>query len=208
MASDHHLQSSLSPLPIGRFWLYYNQPLAVAPPEGVIPLFISDASAFGSGHHITTAHCLQFLGRISGFQPRRVADLGCGSGILSLAVASLWKCHQVAADIEPKAVVATRDNLRANGIHHVQTAVSNGFSHPLVCRSGPYDLILANIGTPVVTALVSDIDSHLAPNGIALLSGVDASQYDQVLSVYEQRGFKLLQREDEHGCWSTMAVTR
>jgi ribosomal protein L11 methyltransferase len=200
-------QKRLPPLPIGQFWLYYSSAARPQAPTDATPLYISNTGAFGSGHHITTQHCLTCLGAMKDCKPTKVADVGCGSGVLSLAIASLWNCQQVAGDIEPKSVIVARENLRANNVHHVQTAVTNGFSHRLLRQSGPYDLIVANILTDIIADLAPDVDQLLTGNGIALLSGITASQCDRVLRVYEDRGFKLLHREEGND-WATIAVTR
>jgi len=200
-------QKRLPPLPIGRFWLYFDGRFKGQSPAESTPLFLSDTGAFGSGHHVTTHHCLLMLERIKERRPLKVADIGCGSGILSLAVASQWKCDQVACDIDPKSVLVTRENLRANGANHIQTAVSNGFAHPLIRQQGPYDLILANILTDIVIDLAPDINELLTPNGLALLSGISSTHCDSVLKAYEPYGLRVEHREEGND-WSTVALTR
>jgi ribosomal protein L11 methyltransferase len=200
-------QKRLPPLPIGRFWLYFDPRFKQQIPPDSVPLFLSDTGAFGSGHHITTHQCLLFLERMRDRRPLKVADIGCGSGILSLAVSNLWKCEQIACDIDPKSVLVARENLRANGAHHVKTAISNGFAHPLLHHQGPYDLILANILTEVVAGLAPDINKLLTPNGMAILSGITSAHCDSVLKAYEPYGFHMVHREDGND-WSTVALCR
>jgi len=200
-------QRRLPPLPIGCFWLYFNAHARPEAPADAIPLFISDAGAFGSGHHITTHQCLLALEQMRGRPVRRMADIGCGSGILSLAAASLWKAEQVAVDIDPKSVLVARENLRANGANHVQTGVSNGFSHPLLNQKGPYDLIVANILTDIVIDLAPHVDRLLTPDGVVLLSGITTAYCPDVLSTYEQLGLHPQSQVDGND-WSTLLLSR
>lgn len=205
-----------SPLSIGRFWLHYKQEALCEAPSGSSPIFLDIMGAFGSGNHITTEQCLRALEKLSLELPPpvRVADIGCGCGVLSLAIASLWRCSQVAADIDPASVLVTRDNLCANGVTHVQTVVSDGFAHTLLEQQGPYDLIVGNILTEPLLGLAHQFERQLAPQGVALLSGIRTSQCDGLLKVYEQAGLHAIARVQgtdrsmDHEDWSTVLLKR
>ena len=108
----------------GRFFVYGAHD-AGAVPHGVIPMKIEAGLAFGTGHHETTALC---LGVLSDIARRRkfanVLDLGCGTGLLAIGAAKLWKRRVIASDIDPVAVEVTRDNARANGAAPLIVAVT------------------------------------------------------------------------------------
>ena len=101
---------TFQPVRAGRFFVYPSH-YAEAIPTGAIGIRIDAATAFGSGEHGSTAGCLRAMDAIrESVRPRRVLDLGCGSGILSIAAAKRWHVPVVAADIDPEAVRVSREN--------------------------------------------------------------------------------------------------
>ena len=99
----------------GRFFVYGAHDAGVVP-HGVIPIRIEAGLAFGTGHHETTALCLRVLSDLS--KKRRFAnvlDLGCGTGLLAIGAAKLWRRPVLASDIDVVAVEVTRENAAANG---------------------------------------------------------------------------------------------
>jgi ribosomal protein L11 methyltransferase len=107
-------QEGLPPVRAGRFFVYGAHDAGQVP-HGVIPIKIEAGLAFGTGHHETTALCLEVLSDIArerGF--RNVLDLGTGTGLLAIGAAKLWKRAVLASDIDPVAVEVARDNSRAN----------------------------------------------------------------------------------------------
>jgi SAM-dependent methyltransferase len=117
-----------------------------------------------------------------------VLDVGCGSGVLAIAAAKLWRVRVLATDIDPIAVEVARGNCRANGVGPlVRTAVADGLEHPLVRRSGPYDLILANILAAPLITLAPVLSQALARGGCAVLSGLLRDQERWVLSIIGRR---------------------
>jgi ribosomal protein L11 methyltransferase len=194
-------QARMEPLQVGRFWIHFDAKDRV--PEGSIPLFLSEVGAFGTGHHVTTGHCLKALEQLRQ-PPRRVADIGCGSGLLSLAMAALWDTELVACDIDPKSVLVTRDNFVANGVNG-QAVRSDGMAHPAM--QGPYDLIVANLLNDVLQELAFDIATRLAPHGKAILSGISSSGCDRIVDLYATHGLTLEQRQEERG-WATLLLSR
>jgi len=194
-------QARMEPLQVGRFWIYFDA--NVSAPEGSVPLYLTEVGAFGTGHHVTTGHCLQALERLTQ-PPRRVADVGCGSGVLSLAIAALWDTELVACDIDPKSVLVTRDNFAANGVN-AQAVRSDGMAHPSM--QGPYDLIVANVLNDVLQELAPDITARLSPQGKAILSGISISGCDRIIDLYTAHGLTLEHRQEERG-WATLVLTR
>src|SRR5476649_935751 len=120
-------QEGLPPVRAGRFFVYGAHD-AGRVPDGVIPIRIEAGLAFGTGHHETTALCLAVLSDLA--RKRRfshVLDLGCGTGLIAIGAAKLWKRRVLASDIDPVAVEVTRENARANGAGPlVLAAVADG----------------------------------------------------------------------------------
>ena len=149
-------QIGLHPVRAGRFFIYGAHDQGRVP-CGVIPICIEAGLAFGTGHHETTALCLRALSgsrlrrHKAGVAPHhdgrpRVLDVGCGSGVLGIAAAKLWRVPVLATDIDPIAVDVARGNCRANGVGPlVRSVVADGLEHPIVRERAPYDLIVANI---------------------------------------------------------------
>jgi ribosomal protein L11 methyltransferase len=201
-------QEGLAPVRAGRFFLYGAHD-AGAVPSGVIPIRIEAGLAFGTGHHETTALCLQALSRLA--KQRRfdhVLDLGCGTGVLAMAAAKLWRQIVLATDIDPVAVEVARENARANRVAPlVRATLADGLTHPAIARMAPFDLILANILAMPLAQLAPALSAGVAPRGIAVLSGLLRNQENFVLSFYRAQGFKLREALRD-GPWSALVLER
>jgi ribosomal protein L11 methyltransferase len=189
-------QEGLPPVRAGRFFVYGAHDAGQVP-HGVIPVKIEAGLAFGTGHHETTALC---LGALSDLARRRsfshVLDLGCGTGLLAIGAAKLWKKPVLASDIDPVAVEITDENARANGVAPlVRAHVADGFGHPALAAAAPCDLIVANILAGPLTRLARQITASLAPGGVLLLSGLLANQENMVRSFYPRLRFCARRRE-------------
>jgi len=202
-------QRLLAPLRIGRFFVH-GAHFDGRPPRGAIPLLIDASIAFGTGRHETTRGCLLALDRLarSGRRVRRPLDLGCGSGILALAVAHLWKAPVLAVDTDLNSVVVARDNLRINGaVDRVRVVKSHGFAAAAVRRAAPFDLIVANILAGPLCRLARGFGRHLAPGGVAILSGLMNDQEPEVIAAQERHGLKL-ERRWRADDWSVLEFRR
>lgn len=196
------------PIAAGRFFVHGSH-FAGRPPAGSVPLLIDAGTAFGSGEHATTYGCLTGLGRLMRRRRfQRPLDLGCGSGILAIAIA---KAHGVlvrAADIDPISVEVAARNARRNGVAaRVRTYVSDGYASRAVHRHRPYDLIVANILARPLAAMAAELGRHLAPDGLAVLSGLLVRQERFVLAAHRMQGLSLLGRIRING-WSTLVLAR
>ncbi len=201
-------QKALPAIETGRFYLYGSH-VDAPPPVGAIALLVEAGSAFGTGRHETTRGCLLAFEALAKRQPiSRALDMGCGSGVLAMAMAKLWNCPVLAVDNDPVSVRVTRENAVLNTLHgRIRALRSVGYSAAAVKRSGPYDLIAANILAPPLCAMARDLYRHLAPGGRAVLSGLLVSQEQAVLARHRDQGLKLEQRF-HLAEWSTLVLRR
>jgi ribosomal protein L11 methyltransferase len=207
------------PIHIGPFHLHGSHDAAAPAPPARIAIQIDAGIAFGSGRHASTAGCLLALaglaGRAQGWPrwaprraPRRALDLGCGSGILAIAMAKLWRRPVLATDIDERAVATAAANARQNRVvPWVRTVRADGLRAPALRAAGPFDLIVANILARPLKALAADVAAHLAPGGRAVLSGFLAADAAAVLAAYRARGLGLERRIALDG-WHTLVLRR
>ena len=199
-------QEGLPPVRAGRFFVYGAHDKGRVPP-GVIPMRIEAGLAFGTGHHETTALCLGVLSDLA--KSRRfanVADIGCGTGLLAIGAAKLWKRRVIASDIDPVAVMVARENAIANDVGPLIRAVTaDGLVNPELAQHAPYDLILANILAGPLTFLAPQIAPALAPGAMLVLSGLLRWQENLVASFYRPHGL-VLRHIRRDGPWSALVL--
>lgn len=201
-------QEGLPPVRAGRFFVYGAHDAGMVP-AGVIPIRIEAGLAFGTGHHQTTALCLAVLSDLA--KKRRYAnvlDLGCGTGLLAIGAAKLWRKPVIASDIDAIAVAVTRENAAANGEAPLIRAVTaDGLAHPALAAQAPYDLIVANILAGPLTRLAPEIARALAPGGTLVLSGLLRWQENLVTGFYRAQG-QVFRRARRDGSWSALVLER
>jgi len=201
-------QEGLPPVRAGRFFVHGAHDAGIVP-HGVLPIRIEAGLAFGTGHHETTALCLRTLSDLS--KRRRftnVLDLGCGTGLLAIGAAKLWRRPVLASDIDPVAVAVTKENARANDEAPLVRAVTaDGLGHPALAKQAPYDLIVANILAGPLTRLAPTIARALAPGGMLVLSGLLQWQENLVLGFYRPHGL-ILRGTRREGVWSVLTLER
>ncbi|MDE3015622.1 MAG: 50S ribosomal protein L11 methyltransferase [Pseudomonadota bacterium] len=196
------------PLFIGRFYLHGSH-VTNAPPPGSIPIRVDAGAAFGSGEHGTTRTCLEALDWLSRRRSfRNILDMGCGSGVLAIAAAKLWNAEVLAADIDAVAVRVAQENARINRMQASVTSVaSDGYAGDRIRRAAPFDLVLSNILARPLIAFAPDLARNLAKGGMAVLSGLLASQEKEVLAAHRMQGLALKKRfvQDD---WHTLLLER
>ena len=192
---------------VGRRFLLRGSHLAGAPaPAGRIVLIVDAGAAFGSGEHGSTRGCLRALERLAPRRPRRVLDLGTGSGVLAMAAARLWHRRVLAADVDPWSVRVAARNARDNALGPLlRVRRSDGWHGPAARAGAPYDLVLANILARPLCRMAKQLAARLAPGGTAVLAGLLGVQARQVLAAHRRHGLVLAGRIDE-GAWTTLIL--
>ena len=169
-------RDSIQPIECGRYYIHHSWFEAK---KDKINLIVDPALAFGSGHHGSTFGCLEALSKID-LEGKRLLDVGCGSGILSLAAkksgANVWCC-----DTDEVAIIATKDNMQKNGV--VLDKVFLGTIDKITSEKGSFDVVVANILADIIVAL--PLDSYLKKEGILILSGILEKYTNKVLDKFK-----------------------
>ena len=168
---------------------------------------IEAALAFGTGHHGTTRGCLVLLGHVlKAHLPRRVLDLGTGTGVLAIAAAKALHGRVLASDIDALSVKVAAENARLNGTgQFVEVSWGNGFSAPRLRERQPFDLILANILANPLRQMATPMSRHLAGGARVILSGLLTAQAPSVIAAYRARGL-ILERHIRIDGWSSLLL--
>ncbi|MCB1430263.1 MAG: 50S ribosomal protein L11 methyltransferase, partial [Nitratireductor sp.] len=143
-----------------------------------------------TGHHGTTAGCLDMLGLcLKENRYSRALDLGTGSGVLAIAVARSLPARILATDIDPVAVDVARQNCRLNGVaSRIRCETAPGFAHRAFREEGPFDLVIANILAGPLQALARDLAANCAPGATVILSGLLPHQRARIVATYRLHG--------------------
>lgn len=194
-----------SPLTLGKFYIYGSH-IQEGIPHNLIPLQIDAATAFGSGQHESTEGCLKALSFLSENQDFKLPlDMGCGSGILALAMASLWKVPVLACDNDPEAVRVTLENAQVNNVPYlIEARVSEGFT---AIKGKMFDIITANILAGPLCQMAGDVIASLIPGGFVVLAGLLNRQAEDVIDAYRSVGARLVHQLFV-GDWSTLVMRK
>jgi len=176
--------------------------------DGDIAIEIEAGLAFGTGHHGTTAGCLETIARVVAEEkPAKALDLGTGSAVLAIALAKLGAIPVLATDIDPVATEVAAGNARLNGVAGlVDCVTATGFDHPAFAR-GPFDLVVANILAGPLVELAPDMARHVKGGGALVLSGILDRQEEAVRAAYAATGFRHVGTLHREG-WATIRMAR
>jgi ribosomal protein L11 methyltransferase len=202
-----HSLEGLAPVVAGRFFLHGSHDRERRQ-HGGVPLEIDAGTAFGTGHHGTTAGCLLALDSIlKQRKPKHILDLGCGTGVLAIAAARATKQKTFATDIDPEAVRVTQLNAALNGVSPLINGITApGLKHSRIASAAPYDLIFANILARPLISLAQGLKSILAPGGNLILSGLTNDQVRWVSAAYRNRGL-ICGNTLRMGNWATLTLS-
>lgn len=198
----------LVPVPAGRFVVHgqHDRDRIAANKLGIE---IEAALAFGTGHHGTTRGCLLLLDHVlKAWRPRRILDLGTGTGVLGIAAAKALHEKILASDIDPPSVQVARENAHLNRTGHLVQAIrATGFAAPQFARAAPFDLVLANILANPLRQLATPMARHLAPSALVILSGLLTPQAPGVIAAYRARGLVPVRHLRIEG-WSSLLLRK
>ncbi len=168
-------KSSIKPLRVGDFYI---RPSWDSPVDGAIDIIIDPALAFGSGHHESTYSCLLAIEKYVK-NGNKLLDVGCGSGILSIASAKLGACVD-SCDTDEQAVQSTKENEKLNSVELNKTWIGS-----VSMSKDKYDVVVANIIADVLLIISQDLIDALKPKSTLILSGILEKYEDDIIKKFE-----------------------
>lgn len=169
--------------------------------EKELVIEIDPGMAFGTGTHETTSGCIQLMEKY--IKPGdKVFDVGCGSGILSIAAALLGSRDILAIDIDPVAVEVTKQNTELNSVSEFVDVRYGDLTRGVSCRA---DIVVANLMADLVMMLTEDVAKHLEDGGIYISSGIIDFKEQEVCDTLKKCGFEVIEILKK-GEWRTIAA--
>jgi len=199
-----HALEGLGIVNCGRFVLYGIHDADKLPDgDAIVPIRIDANQAFGTGHHPTTAGCLEVLDKIEDLSPRNILDLGTGSAVLAIAARKIWDGKIMATDIDAKSVEIAAENAALNQVSDIRFVTAAGFDHNEIGEAAPFDFIFANILAGPLAELAPGMADHTEQGATVVLAGLLARQEADVMTAYEVNGFSLKDRH-AHETWPVL----
>ena len=187
-------------------WKKYYKPVKIGKRVVIVPMWeeyqpkaddvvvrMDPGMAFGTGTHETTALCAELIEKYIN-EGVRALDVGTGSGILAILASKLGASEIDALDIDANSVRVARENCEQNGV----TNVSCRQSDLIASASGKYDFISANIVADIIIRMAENVSDFLKDDGILVVSGIIEPQAEQVVSVFDSKGFALIDKMDKN----------
>ncbi|MFK5981141.1 MAG: 50S ribosomal protein L11 methyltransferase [Rhizobiaceae bacterium] len=198
----------LAPVRAGRFIVHGSHDNDI-PKSHEHSIIIDAGQAFGTGHHGTTAGCLDMLGECLKRQNYKNAlDMGTGSGVLAIALAKARPINILASDIDPIATKTARDNTVINSVaNQINCITATGFNHRGFADAAPFDLVIANILARPLQDLAHPMSAYLAPRATVILSGLLPHQKSRICATYRLQGLRL-EKAHIRDSWLTLVLTK
>lgn len=173
--------------------------------QGRAVLHLEPGLAFGSGTHDTTRLCLETLEKYA-YPGKTVLDVGCGSGILSVASLLLGADSAVGVDIDALAVKTAKENGITNGFDEPEFTVLKGSTTDKV--TGKFDIIAANIVADIIIGLCKNVKDFMNPDAVFITSGIIEPREPDVLAAFEENGLEVIARHESGGwlCFEAKAA--
>ncbi|WP_297881188.1 50S ribosomal protein L11 methyltransferase [uncultured Campylobacter sp.] len=191
-------KKGVAPVAVGKFYVRPSWCESSQDPA-LIDLLIDPALAFGSGHHESTNMCLALLSELTR-AGMSALDVGCGSGILSIAMKKLG-AKVSACDTDEQAVSATQQNAEKNGVHidkiWLGSVLSLGEQSSSESAQLQFDLVVANIIADVILILSADLKKALKPGGRLVLSGILEKYKDRIEQAFSDLNFMQMKKQNE-----------
>ena len=188
------------PIPVGEKLLIRPLWEEEVDPQGRVVLNLEPGIAFGTGTHETTRLCLELLEKYIS-AGARFLDMGCGSGILSVAALLLGAESAVGVDIDPLAVKTAEENAASNQVADRFTGICGDLTEKV---TGKYHVVAANIVADIVILLSQDAPWFMYENSVFIVSGIIDTREQDVLDVLQEQ-FQVVERREEKG-WVAMAL--
>ena len=193
-------KAQFTPLRVGRFLVRPSWSDAPRDPDA-IEIVLDPGMAFGTGLHPTTQQCLEALSTIA-LEAKGLLDVGTGSGILAIAAARRGASPVVAVDTDAIAVEAARENATRNG---VLIPVGEGSAGDV---PGRFEIVIANIVSPVLQQIAPDLVARLAPRGLLIATGISAPSEPQTRAAFVEAGLETLVDRTQRDDWVGLALRR
>lgn len=199
-------------------WKAYYKPIKIGERIVIVPAWekysaqpdeiivrMDPGMAFGTGTHETTRLVIRLLEKYVK-DGMRVADVGCGSGILAICASKLGAGECKAYDIDPVAVKVANENIKDSGLTNVTCDVSD-LLRQVDKTGGTYDVICANIVADIIIRMMPDVGELMDENSVILASGIIVERSEDVINAFVSHGFEIVERIDENG-WCALAVKK
>ena len=201
-------QKYYQPIPVGeKLYIVPDWERGKPVPQGRTAVYLNPGLTFGTGSHASTQLCLTLLETC--LHPRdSVLDLGCGSGILSIAAMNLGAGRALGVDIDPKSVDVSYENAALNGIDRDRYTVRAGnvlSDKALAAELGEkkYHLVLANIVADVIIPLAPQVPGLLEEDGVFLCSGIIDTRTREVEAALKEAGLTVIRKREKNG-WAAL----
>lgn len=196
-------QQHVDPIHVPPFFLHH--PLySDAIPKDCIAIEVRAGHAFGTGEHETTQGCLEAIASLPRPDGDNLLDLGCGTGVLAIAMSKIWNLPAMGTDIEAEAVESAREHAKANHADTAQFYIADGLSHAAI-QARIWDVITANVLAKPLISWADGIKDLLAPGGYLIISGFLEYQEEEILTAYRHAGLTEHKRLCHNG-WVTWTL--